>query len=241
MPSIVDLVVKNIFQQAIITFKAKITPSSYHIKLQADEFKSYAYIPGEHLRLFVGLGKETGLDEKLRTYSIWAFDAEQGVVDLAVCTHSSGIGATWAREVNVGDTIYYKGPTAKLVIDHAGSDALMIGDDSALSHLYAIRRSIPATKRVTGLIYAGDKSALYADIDGNRPFNFLELPQNPTDQLIAEISALKDQFPKGTIAYLAGDARVCKDLGRYLRQELKWEGWQVKSKGFWMPGKTGMD
>jgi NADPH-dependent ferric siderophore reductase len=241
MSSIVDLLAKNIFQKAIVSYKAAISPHAFHIRLQDDTFKSHPYIPGEHLRLFVGLDKGTALNEKLRTYSIWAHNAAEGTVDIAACTHSPGVGTTWAREVQAGDTIYYKGPTAKLTINHSAASYLMVGDDSALSHLYAIRRGIPAVKDVKGLIYANDKADLFPDIDGSRPFKFLSLPPNPTDRLIAEISAIRDQLSPATIVYLAGDARVCKALARFLKQEMRLDGSRIQSKGFWMPGKTGMD
>ena len=241
MPSIIDRLARNIFQKATVTYKAKVSPDTFHIKIKGDGFLGYTYTPGEHLRLFVGMDKDTALDQKLRTYSIWAHDATEGVVDIAICTHSAGIGATWVQQVAVGDMIHYMGPRDKLIIDPSGGAALMIGDASALSHLYAIRRGIPETKKVIGLIYADHKSDLYADIDGSLPFRFLQLPLHPTEQIIKEINSVRDQLPSNTIAYLAGDARLCKDIGRYLRQDLNWDSWQVKSKGFWMPGKTGMD
>ena len=241
MSSIIDLLAKNIFENATVTHKVPIAPGTFHMKLESQKFKNYTYTAGEHLRLFVGIDKDTSLNEKLRTYSIWEYNTREGVVDIVVCTHSLGIGTAWAQSVQVGDTVYYMGPKGKLTTDHAGSSYLMIGDDSSLSHLYAIRRGVHATKKVRGLIYASEMSQLYADVDGSLPFTFFALPANPVGELIAQIDSIKGELSVGTIAYLAGDTRVCKTLSRYLRQDMKWDSWQVKSKGFWMPGKTGMD
>ena len=239
--AIIDLLVKNVFGSAVVLSNAQIAPHAFHITIQSDDFKKHEYRPGEHLRLFVGLDRDTALNEKLRTYSIWDFDGARGIVDIAACTHSSGVGAKWVQQAKTGDTIFFKGPTDKLSVDHNAISYLMIGDDSALSHMYAIRRAIPSTKKIHSFMYAAHRADLYEDIDGTFPLDLLELPVNPSDQIISRIGSIKEQLSPGTIAYLGGDARVCKDIGRYLRQELKWDSRQVRSKGFWMPGKKGMD
>jgi NADPH-dependent ferric siderophore reductase len=57
--------------------------------------------------------------------------------------------------------------------------------------------------------------------------------------LIKEADALKNNLSESAVIYLAGDARVCKSLGRHFRDN--WPNATVRTKGFWMPGKTGMD
>jgi NADPH-dependent ferric siderophore reductase len=115
----------------------------------------------------------------------------------------------------------------------------MIGDPSALSHMYAIRRHIVSGKINFGITYAHDAADHYADIDGSRPFQFLLLDYDPTEALIKEADALKNNLSESAVIYLAGDARVCKSLGRHFRDN--WPNATVRTKGFWMPGKTGMD
>ena len=239
MPSIIDSLAKNIFQKATVIYKLQIAPHVYHIKLQSDAFSSHQYVPGEHLRLFVGLDRDTALDSKLRTYSIWDYDSSKGLADVAICSHSTGIGATWIRQVQEGETIHYMGPKGKLVIDLNADSSLMICDPSALSHMYAIKRHIAPAKMTPGIIYSADPSDHYADVDGIRPFQFLPLGFDPTDRLIEAANALKGSLSGRIAIYLAGDARVCKSLSRHFRQN--WPDANVLSKGFWMPGKTGMD
>ena len=239
MPSFIDSLAKNIFQKATVIYKQQIAPYVYHIRIQDEALKDHHYIPGEHLRLFVGIDRGTALNSKLRTYSIWDHSSMQGTVDMAVCVHSSGIGATWAGEVSVGEAIHYMGPKGKLTIDFNADSGILISDPSALSHMYAIRRHIGSGKAAIGITYASDVSDYYADIDGSRPFRFIQADSDPSERIIQELDVLKDKLPGRPAIYIGGDARVCKSLSQYLRQS--WPHATIASKGFWMPGKTGMD
>jgi len=239
MPSIIDTLAKSIFSKAKVTYKEQIAPKVYHIRIQSYSLQGHHYIPGEHLRLFVGIDRDTAINSKLRTYSIWDHNSSRGTADMAVCVHSTGIGATWASQVRTGEDVYYMGPKGKLTIDYAAESSLMIGDPSALSHMYAIRRHIVSGKINFGITYAHDAADHYADIDGSRPFQFLLLDYDPTEALIKEADALKNNLSESAVIYLAGDARVCKSLGRHFRDN--WPNATVRTKGFWMPGKTGMD
>lgn len=239
MPSLIDSLAKNIFQKATVVDKQRIAPHVYRIRIQGDALKGYVHIPGDHLRLFVGMDRDTALNSKLRTYSVWDHDNTQGTVDMAVCVHSTGIGATWAEEVRIGEAIHYMGPKGKLTIDPSAGSSLMICDPSALSHMYAIRKGISADKKNYGIVYAVDPSDHYADMDGSKPFSFFRLDYDPTRKLIEAANDLKVRLSSKPTIYLGGDARVCKSLGHFFKEN--WPDVVVRSRGFWMPGKTGMD
>lgn len=239
MASLIDTITRSIFHKAILTHKEQIAPHAYHIRIQSDALRGHTITAGEHLRLFVGLGRDTALSSKLRTYSIWAFDAATGTADLAICTHSNGIGSEWVRAVGTGEAIHYMGPKGKLVADAGARSHLLIGDPSALAHLYAIRSGLTAAQHAAGLLYTPDPSDYYADLDGRRPFELVEQHYDQTEALIARAERLRPTLPPALTIYLAGDMRVCKALGRHFRD--KWPQAEVRTKGFWMPGKVGMD
>lgn len=240
MSSLVDSLVKNIFNSAVVVQRKQLAPQVLHIRLQGKGFSEHKYIPGEHLRIFVGVDKNTALDSKLRTYSVWKHDGKIGSVDLAVCTHSTGIGANWARDVKVGNTVHYMGPKGMLTIED-GDTHFFIGDLSALSHMYALRNGVSSGAKTFGLVYGEDEAEYFADLDGQKPFTFLKLPENPVGELISYFEQHSKDAKGRTVIYLGGDARVCKTLGRYFRNDAGWSHATVKTKGFWMPGKTGMD
>ena len=239
MPSLIDSLAKNIFQKAVVTDKQRIAPHAYRIRIQADALKEYAHIAGDHLRLFVGIGRDTALKSKLRTYSVWNHNSVEGSIDMAVCVHSSGIGAVWAEQVRVGEWIHYMGPKGKLTIDHGAESSLMICDPSALSHMYAIWRQAGSSSKHMGIVYAADPSDHYADLDGGKPFSFFTLDHDPTQKLVDAASDLKDKLSARPTIYLGGDARVCRSLSHFFKEN--WPNAAVRSRGFWMPGRTGMD
>lgn len=239
MASFIDALSRSIFNKATLTYKQQIAPHTYHIRIQSDALRGHTFTAGEHLRLFVGIGRDTAMTSKVRTYSIWAFDTATGTADLAICTHSNGIGSQWIREVTVGEAIHYMGPKGKLVIDTAAKSHLLIGDASALSHLYAIRSQLTAAQTAAGIFYSPDAADYYADLTGDKPFELVQLHYDQTEGIIAAARRLKLTLPPALTIYLAGDMRICKALGRYFREN--WPQAEVRSKGFWMPGKVGLD
>ena len=238
---IIENLLKLRLQPAEIVYKASISPSAFHIRLKSEKLKYDGFVPGYFLRLGVGMDDETaGIRDKVRSYTAWDYDAVQGTVDLAVATHSEGIGTTWAKSCEVGDTVYLTWHKCKLIVDDAADSYLMIGDLSALAHLYKIRRHL-TNKQVQGIFYSQKISDLYKDIDGTEPLSFYELPENPIEQLKEKIEAVVPTMSGKKMVYLAGDSRVCVALNHYFRKELKWDTRQIKTKPFWNPNKKGLD
>jgi len=64
-------------------------------------------------------------------------------------------------------------------MDKTADSYLMIGDLSALSHLYVLNRNLPKPKHVESVIYNKHSTDFFEDIDGSRPFNFYCLELNP--------------------------------------------------------------
>jgi|SRR5690606_21911050 len=238
---IIENLLKLRLQPAEIVYKAPLSPSAFHIRLKSEKLKYDGFVPGYFLRLGVGMGDDTaGIRDKVRSYTAWDYDAVQGTVDLAVATHSEGIGTTWAKSCQEGDTVYFTWHKCKLIVDDTADSYLMIGDLSALAHLYKIRRHL-SNKQVQGVFYSQQISDLYKDMDGTEPFSFYELPENPIEQLKEKIEAVVPTMTGKKMVYLAGDSRVSVALNHYFRKELKWDTRQIKTKPFWNPNKKGLD
>jgi NADPH-dependent ferric siderophore reductase len=117
----------------------------------------------------------------------------------------------------------------------------MIGDLSALAHLYCIKGNLAANKKVESIIYSQDKNDLFADLDGSNPLNFYQLPPNPTAELIRQIQGVIPKMHGKKVVYIGGDSRVCVALTQYFRNELGWSKDQLKVKPFWNPEKKGLE
>jgi NADPH-dependent ferric siderophore reductase len=239
--SLIENIAKLFTSSATVIYKEKISESAFHLKICGDDLKSLDYIPGQHLRILVGLGKSTTLKDKVRTYSVWNYDRKNQTIDMAVCTHSNGIGSKWIRELKIDDKIYFSKPKGNFIIDNTGDFYIFIGDISALGHLYEIRRNLPADKKVYSLIYSDKTEDFFEDLENKAKFSFKKLNQNPSEQISKDITELATTTNGKGIVYIGGDGRVCVELNKYFRQVLKWNTKQIKTKPFWHPDKIGLE
>ncbi|EPR68559.1 siderophore-interacting protein [Cyclobacterium qasimii] len=240
---IIDSILKKIvLQEAVIVEKSKLSEGAYKIRLKSEGIASVDFVPGYFLRLGIGIDKEDiSLKDKMRSYSVWDINKSQGYIDLAIATHSNGIGSVWAKQCKAGDKVYYKWKKGNFLVDNSADSYLMIGDLSALSHLYMINRNLPKEKKVTGIIYSQDKNELFPDLAGTKPFDFHELALNPKEEIMALVKESVSKMSGKKMVYIAGDSRVCVQLNKYFRKELKWESKQIKIKPFWNPDKKGLE
>jgi NADPH-dependent ferric siderophore reductase len=137
--------------------------------------------------------------------------------------------------------VYFAWHKGKFLVDDSADSYLMIGDLSALAHLYEIRRNLPLGKKVKSIIYHQNMQELYPDIDGSNPFSFTQLPQNPTAELLQLIKEIIPEMKGEKMIYIAGDSRVCVTLTHYFRNELQWPSSKLKVKPFWNPEKKGLE
>ncbi|WP_178985600.1 siderophore-interacting protein [Winogradskyella helgolandensis] len=241
--SILENILKTVvLEEATIIEKVTLSKSAFRIRLQGDSIRKATFTPGAFLRMAVGIGKEElSMKDKIRSYSIWDIDKEKGTLDLAIATHSNGVGSQWTKDCKEGDIVYYKWKKGNFTADDSADYYIMIGDLSALSHLYMINRNIGKDKQVTSFIYNSDKSEFFSDIDGRYPFNFHELPENPYHEIIVQLKEVIPTLTGKTIAYIAGDSRTCIALNHFFRKELHWDTKRIKTKPFWNPEKKGLE
>jgi NADPH-dependent ferric siderophore reductase len=237
-----DDIVRHFSYKAVIEYKEQLSEVSYRIRIRAECVKNIDFLPGYFLRLGVGIGnKEALFQEKIRSYSIWAIDKNNGTIDLAIATHSNGMGAKWVSNCLVNDTLTFALKKGNFLIDHTADHYLMIGDLSALSHLYVISRSLAANKKVESIIYSQKNTELYADIDGSKPLQFYEMPVNPYNEIVDKLKILLPTMTGKKMVYIAGDSRICISLNQYFRKELQWQTKQIRLKPFWNPEKKGLE
>lgn len=242
MGLIENILKKVVLQEAIITEKTKLSEAVWKIRLQSDSIRKVDFIPGYFLRVGVGLNdKDLSLKEKIRSYSVWNINKAEGYLDLAVATHSKGIGAKWATHCKAGDQVYFKWKKGNFLVDDSADSYLMIGDVSALSHLYMINRNVPKDRKVESIIYSQNKSELFSEIDGTTPFDSYEMATNPYHDIIAKVKEIVPKMTGKKMAYIGGDSRVCVALNQYLRKEFHWETNEIKTKPFWNPDKRGLE
>ncbi|MFT4031320.1 MAG: siderophore-interacting protein [Siphonobacter sp.] len=239
--SFFDNIAKKLLKKAVLTEKCLIAEHTYHIRLAGDELLQLPYTPGEHMRIMITGKIPTSLSEKVRTYSVWQYDPEEGILDMAICTYSNGVGARWVQDIQVGEMVYFAGPRGNFTIDTTGDFYVFVGDVSSLAHFYELKRNLDSTKKIYSLMYAEQSADFFPDITNKKALAFYQLPLNPINVLREELASLLSPTQGKGIVYVGGDSRVCVDLNRFFRKELAWENKQVKTKPFWNPLKTGLE
>ncbi len=240
--ALLENLIKKILDKGVITAKAQVSSSVYKIEIKSEAVQNIDFIAGCFIRLGVGIGQATtSKKDMVRSYTIWDIDKATNTFSLAIATHSNGIGAQWVKRCSIGDTVYYKTKRGNFTIDNTSDSYLLIGDLSALSHLYIINRYIPANKHVESIIYSKEISELYPDIDNQTPLDFYSIEENDSKEIKSKIAALLPKLQGVKMVYIAGDSRVCVALNQYFRNELKWNTKQIKTKPFWNPDKKGLE
>ena len=239
---LVETIIKKVLEKGIILTKTKISDSVYKIRIQSDGIADYDFVPGHFLRLGVGIDQdEISLKDKVRSYSVWDINKENSTIDIAIATHSNGIGAKWVETCNPNDTVYFKWKKGKFLADDSADSYLMIGDLSALSHLYIINRNLSDNKQIESIIYSENMDDFFPDVNGANPFDFNVMSENPSVEIIQKLNSIIPEMKGETIVYIAGDSRVCVTLTNYFRKELNWSAKQIKTKPFWNPDKKGLE
>ena len=237
-----NILKKMVLNEAIIDKKEKISPSVYKIRLKSETIKKADFQPGYFLRLAIGIGNDAlSMKDKVRSYSVWDINQTEGCLDLAIATESNGIGAQWVKVCNVGDTVFFKWKKGNFLLDDTADSYLMIGDLSALSHLYILNRNLPNTKQVESIVYLSDLNNLFPDIGGDMPFNFNDLKENAIAEIINALKKITPKMKGKQMVYIAGDSRVCVALNYYFKNDLNWNTKQIKTKPFWNPEKKGLE
>ncbi|PWJ54464.1 flavin-dependent oxidoreductase [Dyadobacter jejuensis] len=239
---IVEALIKKVLEKGTVEQITKLSDSVFKIRIQSEQIKTAEFVPGYFIRLGVGIGKEDiTLKDKVRSYSVWDMDVQNGTIDLAIATHSKGIGAQWVESCEVGTPVHFKWKKGNFLLDSNADSYLMIGDLSALSHLYVIARHLPADKQVEGLVYSQNSSDFFADVDDTKPFNFQVLERNPQEAIIDRLKQIIPKMQGKKMVYIAGDSRLCVSLNQYFKKELNWDSKQIKNKPFWNPDKKGLE
>jgi len=206
----------------------QLTRHAFHLKIESPHFSEMDYIPGFTLDLFID---EQQIEH--RKYSIWNFEPIQHIIDVIICTFSNGKGAHWVHTLEAGDSLYFKTPKGKLLLDDSAEHYVMIGDITALSHLYEINRNLPVGKKVFSFIYTPHQRDIFPDIDGSFPFDYYVFNPFDPEAITEKIALLLPQLTGSKRAYITGAPDVCQSIKHYFQNVRFWLPEELRVKAFW--------
>jgi NADPH-dependent ferric siderophore reductase len=239
---LISKLITSVLDEAVISYKTQLSPTTYHIQLHGEVFKKANYLPGYFVRIFVGRDRDLRFKDNIRSYSAWKLNKLNGTLELAVCTDGDGPGSYWARACKVGDEVSFTWKKSNLIVDDTADNYVFIGDSSALGHLYEVNRNLTRGKKIKSIIYDETEENLFKDLDGTKPFQFYQFSSHSASaDILSVLPGVLSDLSANTIVYVGGDSRVCIALNSHFRKEMKWKSNQIKTKPFWSPTRTGLE
>ncbi len=237
-----DIIRNRLVNNAIVISKKKITENVFHLIIKGDCLKSISYQIGQHLHVLVQPEIKGSIIDIIvnRNYSIWNHSATEGILEMAICNNSDGIGAKWIQNLKCNAIVYFTNPTGSFVLSSRVNTHIFIGDASALGHFYFMKRNLSANDSFFGLIYGTDKENYFPDLDNTFPFEFIDQSSNLVERLENKIvSATKANF-NDTMIYLGGNGDISIAMYKLLKEKYKLKKRNITIKPFWKAGKKGL-
>jgi len=170
--------------------------------------------------------------DDVRTYSPIA-SREDGEIVLLGWKHAGGPGARWVAEVAVGSEVHFAGPQRSL--DLPKGPVVIVGDETSvgIAASYAAERPGQVQAILQGLWPEELRTA--AESVGLRPMHVAA--RDDIGGLVEAIVAARASSPQATLGLTGGSELIVS-----VREALRARGIRnIKTKAYWIPGKTGLD
>jgi NADPH-dependent ferric siderophore reductase len=216
---------------------ARLTPHMQRLRLTAPQLDGFGYRPGQDVMLLVAAD---GNRPVRRRYTIRQLDPGARLLTLDIVLHGDGPGERWVRSARPGDKIGGIGPRGKITTSATADWHLFIGDDSALSAVFAMTEALPPGGLATLVLEipgADDEQDPAAAATTRISWlHRLGAPAGDPAALVAE--AAEVELPPGRgHAYLFGEATVVSRL-REVMAERGLAPDQLSPKAYWGRGRA---
>lgn len=225
MASLRALVGKLIFTQGTVLSTTTLTPHFRCLEVGAQTAPS----PGDKVQVL--------LDEGMRTYTPFGFDASKRSMQLLAWLHAKETpGARWASDVGPGASVTFFGPRRSLRLEALTGQVVVFGDETS----FAVARSLFDTGRATvrGVFEVSEpgECATVLDTLGLKHRTLLSRTAD-LRHLDEAVNAIAASSPAHLV--LTGNAKSIQRL----RAKLKQTGLTMPqlTKAYWAEGKRGLD
>ena len=197
-----------------------------HVKLL------FATTPEEQAVLedFTPGGNSEGPRPAMRDYTPRRYDPVSGELDIDFVLHGDGPAATWAEQVQPGQSLYIAGPRGSMIVPDMFDSYLLIGDETALPAISRRLESLPAGRRALVVVEIQDdaerqtlESAAYIEVV------WVVRGQQDLVQVVAGL-----QLPAGELyAWVATESALSRRIRRVLLDDLGINEAAMKAAGYW--------
>lgn len=178
-------------------------------------------------------------DVVLRTYTVRNWRPEVGEFDLDFVVHGDeGVAGPWAREVEIGTEVTFRGPGGGYApSSDAGLAHLFVGDLSALPAIEEALKQVPAGN--SGLVVIATTSKRDArELATHLPVTWVVADALP-EALERAAEAVEQWTPEGEVeCFVHGEAGMVRRLRRHLRVDRQVALQRQSISGYWRLGTT---
>nr|PZN18807.1 MAG: hypothetical protein DIU78_22200 [Pseudomonadota bacterium] len=168
--------------------------------------------------------------DDVRTYS--PIPSPDGIVLLG-WTRAGGPGARWMSNARVGDVLPFVGPQRSLEL--AAGPVVLVGDETSVAVAAALAVERPGEVHAVIQSDTADGVRAAAESVGLRRLDVV--PRGDTAATLEAVKAKLSRTPNAIVAVTGGSELVVA-----VRDALRRAGvTNVKTKTYWIPGKTGLD
>ncbi len=168
--------------------------------------------------------------DDMRTYTPIA--SPEGVVLLG-WKHATGPGARWMSEVKPGAALRFVGPQRSLELP--AGPVIVVGDETSVAVAASFEVERPG--QVHAVLQAGSMDDVRAAALRVGLQALTVIPRGDTAETVAAVVAAREASPRAAIGLTGGSELVLA-----VRSALRARGITLlKTKTYWVPGKTGLD
>lgn len=197
-----------------------------HVKLL------FATTPEEQAALegFTPGGSSEGPRPVMRDYTPRRYDPVSGELDIDFVLHGDGPAASWAEQVEPGQSLYIAGPRGSMIVPDMFDSYLLIGDETALPAIARRLEALPAGRRALVVVEIQDAAERQV-LDSNAQVEVVWVVRGVQDlqQVVAGLT-----LPTGNLyAWVATESALSRKIRRVLLDDFGLDEAAVKAAGYW--------
>jgi NADPH-dependent ferric siderophore reductase len=170
-----------------------------------------------------------------RDYTPLGWDAETSTCTLLIHTAHEGIGSRWARRLQAGDAVSYRGVGSSHHQPAGGREMVFLGDESSIGHFLALRQLAERRTVISGAVLLEEPHHQQEFHDYYPGWELEPLPKGAASgyrELDRWVEQWVPQDHPDAVFYLAGYIPSVLRLRKLLRRKGV-AGGKVQAQGFW--------
>lgn len=170
--------------------------------------------------------------DRLRCYTVRAFDPDRAWVTVDFVVHEGGVAATWARQAEVGQVVGINTPVALYDAPEPLDWQVLVADSTGVPAALRLIEQAPAGCRTLAILEVPD-AGHELDTPAGAEVRWLHGGNGAAPSALEEVVRSLPRPDGVGYFWVAGEAKVLRGVRKYLRKELGLPASAYKIVGYW--------